>query len=189
LLLIWNSTALSDHHFGSRPPPFVLPPSPLHLSPPFKRRPSLSQPVCTLDDRPAPFPPLQPDLLLLEPSKPVFSSSTPRTPLKARTELAMGLASKMVLAYGVQQGAGVINQLANSNKPSPYPQNAGQAQYGAPGGHAQSYYQQGAFPLFPFGRKAKSTSFFAFSGQPQQQQNGYAPRTFPVACHRGESVY
>jgi hypothetical protein len=94
----------------------------------------------------------------------------------------------MVLAYGVQQGAGVINQLANSNKPSPYPQNAGQAQYGAPGGHAQSYYQQGALQLFLVARKAKVTLIFAFSGQPQQQQNGYAPRTSPAACHREKAV-
>ncbi|GAA6021515.1 hypothetical protein JCM10207_005787 [Rhodosporidiobolus poonsookiae] len=44
----------------------------------------------------------------------------------------MGLASKLVLAYGVQQGAQVIQQL---NKPSPYPQAQGP-------GQAQSYYQQ-----------------------------------------------
>ncbi|GAA5866521.1 hypothetical protein JCM8547_000653 [Rhodosporidiobolus lusitaniae] len=53
----------------------------------------------------------------------------------------MGLASKLVLAYGVQQGAQVIGQL--SKPTSPYPPVQGQPQqgYGAPPqGHAQSYY-------------------------------------------------
>ncbi|GAA5827555.1 hypothetical protein JCM11251_001730 [Rhodosporidiobolus azoricus] len=55
----------------------------------------------------------------------------------------MGLASKMALAYGVQQGAQVMQQLAQ-NKPSPYPPAQGQGNFGGPPqGHAAGYYNQG----------------------------------------------
>lgn len=52
-----------------------------------------------------------------------------------------GLASKMALAYAVNQGASVVGQMAN--KPSaPYPQPGAPAP-GAHGGQATGYYQQG----------------------------------------------
>ncbi|GAA5912339.1 hypothetical protein JCM6882_002565 [Rhodosporidiobolus microsporus] len=82
----------------------------------------------------------------------------------------MGLASKMVMAYGIQQGAQVMQQL---NKPSPYPPvQGGQGNFGgAPQGHAAGYYNQ---------------------GQSQHQQQamgaGYAPSYNPAYAAAGAAA-
>ncbi|GAA5979349.1 hypothetical protein JCM11641_005007 [Rhodosporidiobolus odoratus] len=74
----------------------------------------------------------------------------------------MGLASKLVLAYGVQQGAGVINQLAQ-NKPSPYP----------PAGQQQQQQQQQGYNGAP--QQGQAAQYYQQQQPHQQSQANYTP--------------
>ncbi|GAA5855125.1 hypothetical protein JCM9279_001961 [Rhodotorula babjevae] len=92
----------------------------------------------------------------------------------------MGLASKMALAYAVNQGASVASQYV-ANKPSPYPQGGAPPQQA---GQAAGYYQQGAPPPQQHAQGGYQQQGYSpgYVQQPQQQQqHAYgAPAPLPL---------